>query len=107
MAIRVGGAPVADPLQMLTEINRPPGLVTREPSTFRRILSGVLGGVGNIFMPGVGSALANIFSGSSDPYTFLKAQLEVQNQARIFELQSNIAKSRHDSGMAAIRNIRG
>lgn len=109
MSIRIGGNnPAADPMGLIGEmktqdyVSNPSG-----GSGFRRILGGVLGGVGNMFMPGIGGALGSILGGGTqDPYQFLKVQMDVQNQSRIFEMQSNIIKSRHDSAMSAIRNLK-
>lgn len=108
MSIRIGGNnPAADPMGLIGEMKTQDVVTKQGPSGFRRVLGGVLGGVGNMFMPGIGGALGAIMGGgSNDPYQFLRVQMDIQNQSRIFEMQSNIIKSRHDSSMAAIRNLR-
>lgn len=108
MSIRIGGNnPAADPMGIIGDMKTQDVVSKPGGSGFRRVLGGVLGGVGNMFMPGIGGALGSILGGgSNDPYQFLKVQMDVQNQARVFEMQSNIIKSRHDSSMAAIRNLR-
>ena len=88
-----------------------------QPSAFRRILGGVVGGVGNIFAPGLGSALGGAIAGSaggtgiagamsSDSTYYLQLQQQMEAESRAFEAASNVLKSRHDAAMASIQNIR-
>lgn len=67
---------------------------------FRSILSGVA----NMMGDGVGTAL----SGTLDPTysNLIGQQIAMQQQMQLVSLHSNIEKSRHESKMAAIRNVR-
>lgn len=88
-----------------------------QPSTFRKVLGGVIGGVANIAAPGLGSVLGTAISGGtgslsslgslgSDPSQFLQLQQQMEQQQEAFESVSNVIKARHDAAMAAIQNIR-
>ena len=89
-----------------------------QPSTFRRILGGVVGGAANIVAPGLGSLVGGAISGigtnttgiqgalSGDSLFFLQLQQQMEAEQRAFESASNVLKSRHDAAMAAIQNIR-
>lgn len=87
---------------------------TQQRGGFRRVLGGVVGGVGNIIMPGVGSAIGGLISGGplngsgllGESTQFLELQRSIQMEARAFETASAVMKSRHDASMAAIRNLK-
>jgi hypothetical protein len=84
-----------------------------QPDKFRQILGKVVGSVGNVVMPGLGTAIGNKISGgsagmgalSADSMQFLQLQEQMNMESRAFETASNVLKSRHDAAMAAIRNI--
>lgn len=84
-----------------------------QPSTFRRILGGVVGGLGNMVMPGIGGLIGNAISGTAglgglntaDPMQYLQLQQQMAAQSEAWETASGVMKSRHDASMAAIRNI--
>lgn len=86
----------------------------KESSGFRRILGSVVGGVGNILLPGVGGAIGNMISGGGlnssgllgESTQFLELQRSMQMESRAFETASAVMKSRHDASMAAIRNLK-
>jgi hypothetical protein len=86
----------------------------KESSGFRRILGSVVGGVGNILLPGVGGAIGNLISGGAlnstgllgESTQFLELQRSMQMESRAFETASAVMKSRHDASMAAIRNLK-
>ena len=90
--------------------------VTNPPQTskFRKVIGGVVGGVGNLLMPGVGGAIGSLISGSpgtgsllgSDTWQYLQYEQQMQQESRQFELASTILKNRHDSAMSAIRNMK-
>ncbi len=83
-------------------------------SGFRQVLGGVVGGIGNIFAPGLGSAVGSMISGgrlNSNPglgeaTQYLELQRSMQAESRAFEAASAILKSRHDASMSAIRNMK-
>jgi hypothetical protein len=83
---------------------------------FRKVLGAVAGGVGNIFMPGIGGAIGNFISGGkldstglmgNETMQFLELQRQMQMESRAFETASAVMKSRHDAAMAAVRNMKG
>lgn len=83
-----------------------------QPSAFRRILGGVVGGLGNMVMPGVGGLIGSAISGNSggggltgNTMQYLQLQQQMNAQSEAYETASAVMKSRHDASMAAIRNI--
>ena len=86
----------------------------QQGSRFRGILGGVLGGAANIAAPGLGTAIAGLINGGKlnstgllgDSTQFLELQRSIQAESRAFETASAVLKSRHDSSMSAIRNIK-
>lgn len=82
-------------------------------SGFRQVLGGIVGGVGNIFAPGLGSAIGSMISGGintnpglGEAQQYLELQRSMQAESRAFESASAILKSRHDASMSAIRNMK-
>jgi len=61
-------------------------------------------------LAGAGALLGNTtagFTGIQAPYLeLLMKQIEMQSQMQLVSLYSNIEKSRHETQMAAVRNIR-
>lgn len=82
-----------------------------QPSGFRRVLGGLLGGVGNMFAPGIGGLLGNAIGGGGvgglmgQTMQMLQLQQQMAIEQEKFEMISSVVKSRHDAAMAAIRNI--
>lgn len=94
-----------------------------QPSGFRRVLGGLVGGIGNMFAPGIGSLIGGAISGGigggigsaaslgsaagmmGDMTKYLQLQQQMSVEQEQFEAVSSVMKSRHDSSMAAIRNI--
>ncbi|MFZ0735281.1 MAG: hypothetical protein WAM79_23390 [Candidatus Sulfotelmatobacter sp.] len=85
-----------------------------QPSGFRKVLGGIVGGVGNMLMPGIGGLIGNAISGTSginsggvlgDSVKYLQLQQEMSTEQEGYEAVSAVVKSRHDSCMDAIRNI--
>ena len=81
-------------------VRMPPQPRNRLGVNFRSILSGVATMMGG----GAGAAI----SGTLDPTysSLLSQQITMQQQMQLVSLHSNIEKSRHESKMAAIRNVR-
>ena len=86
----------------------------KQPGGFRKVLGGIVGGVGNILMPGVGGLIGNAIAGSSgssqtgllgDAVQYLNLQKEMTSEQEAFETASAVLKSRHDASMASIRAI--
>jgi hypothetical protein len=87
---------------------------SKEPGGFRRVFGAVAGGVGNIFLPGVGTAIGGLIGGGrlnstgllGESTQFLELQRSMQMETRAFETASAVLKARHDAAMSAIRNIK-
>jgi hypothetical protein len=84
------------------------------PSGFKQVLGGLLGGVANVFAPGIGGLLGGGLLGGglggsgltgSNPAQFLQLQQQMNAQQEAWETASAVMKCRHDAAMAAIRNI--
>jgi hypothetical protein len=80
-----------------------------QPSGFRRVLGGLLGGIGNVFAPGIGGLLGSAVGGTglmgSNPAQYLQLQQQMNMQQEAWETASAVMKCRHDASMSAIRNI--
>jgi len=78
-------------------------------SRFGQILGRIATTAANIAAPGLGGLLGGRFSSgllNNDPIQYLQLQQQVLSEAREFETASNVLKAKHDSAMAAIRNVR-
>lgn len=107
---------------------------TKQPGGFRKVLGSLVGGVGNMFAPGIGSLIGGTISGSiggigggvggiggsigigaggagayagfgSEPMQYLQLQQQMEQESEAYETASMVLKSRHDASMQAIRNI--
>jgi len=85
-----------------------------QPSGFRRVLGGLIGGVGNAFAPGIGGLIGSAIGGMGglggaglmgNSTAYLQLQQQMYQQQEAMETASAIMKSRHDATMSAIRNI--
>lgn len=83
------------------------------PTGFRGVLSRIAGFAANIATPGLGATIGGLIGANSslgtlnnDPMQYLQLQQQVLSEARAFETASNVLKAKHDSAMAAIRNVR-
>jgi len=77
-------------------------------SKFGQILGRVAATAANIAAPGLGGLLGGRFSSglmNNDPMQYLELQQQMLSEARAFETVSNVLKAKHDSAMAAIRNV--
>jgi len=81
---------------------------------FRRVLGAVVGGVGNIFAPGIGGLIGSAIAGSGglntsglmgDTTAFLQLQRQMNLEQEAFETASAVLKSRHDAAMASIQKM--
>lgn len=82
---------------------------------FRKVAGALVGGIGNIFMPGVGSAIGSLISGGMGSSSNLLGpgaqqalmfQQQMAQEMQQFEMASTLIKNRHDSVMSAIRNMK-
>jgi len=89
-----------------------------QPSGFRQVLGGLLGGIGNMFAPGIGGLLGGAIGGGgigggvtnpagvfAQSMQYLRLQQQISQEQEVFEMASSIIKSRHDAALAAIRNV--
>ena len=85
-----------------------------QPGGFRRFLGAAMGIAGNIFAPGLGGILGNVLGGglglgsssATNPGQFLQLQQQIDAQQEAFQTVSAVLKSKHDSAMAAINNLK-
>ena len=86
----------------------------KQPGGFRRILGSVVGGVGNIFAPGLGGMIGSAIAGNSginstgmmgDVMGYLQLQQQMAMEQQAVETASSVVKARHDAAMSCIRNI--
>ncbi len=75
-----------------------------EPATsgvgaFKDVMN-VVGDVGSSVISGLSGAIGGDFAG------LIQAQMEAQTEMQTVSMVSNIEKSKHESRMAAVRNIR-
>ena len=82
---------------------------------FRKIAGAVVGGATNMFLPGVGSAIGNMISGGMGSagsmlgpgaQQALMFQQQMSQEMQQFEMATTLIKTRHDSVMSAIRNMK-
>jgi hypothetical protein len=84
----------------------------KPPGTFRRILGAAAGIAGNAFAPGMGSILSGMIGGiglnsaATDPTQYLQLQQQINAQSEAFQSLSNVLRSKHESAMAAINNLK-
>ena len=68
------------------------------------------GGLSIPFAGGIDDLLPNLFGGGSggkfSEAQLLQVQIRESRRAQAFTMQSNIEKTRHDSRMSAVRNMR-
>ena len=91
----------------------------KQPGGFRKVLGAVVGGVGNMFAPGIGGIIGGAIGGAvggglggidqsgmfAQSMQFLQLQQQMSMQQEAYESVSAVMKSRHDASMAAIRNV--
>jgi hypothetical protein len=90
----------------LVDNSQPPA--TGGASKFGQILGKVATTAANIAAPGLGGVLGGRFSSgllNNDPMQYLELQQQMLSESRAFETVSNVQKAKHDSAMAAIRNL--
>jgi hypothetical protein len=85
------------------------------PRGVRGIFGSILGGIGNIILPGLGTVIGSAIGGSAIGATlpglggetaqFLALQRQIQQETLAFETASAVQKARHDAALHAIQNI--
>jgi len=79
-------------------------------SKFGSILKGLASTAATIAAPGLGGVLGGGFGSmlmnvNNNPIQYLELQQQMLSESRAFETVSNVMKAKHDSAMAAIRNV--
>lgn len=86
----------------------------KQPGAFRRVLGSVVGGVGNVFAPGIGGMIGSAIAGNGginqsglmgDSMQYLQLQRQMNQEQEAYETASSVLKSRHDAKMAAINKM--
>jgi hypothetical protein len=100
-------------LNDILNITAPP---TTGPSGVQGVFGSILGGVGNILMPGLGTVIGSAIGGSvlgaampglgSQTTQYLALQQQITNEQLAFETASTIMKVRHDAAAQAIQNMK-
>ena len=113
-AINEGLGLAASPNYSLDQILKQTNLQTKGGG-FRRVLGAVVGGVGNIFAPGIGGLIGSAISGSGggintaglmgDTNQFIQLQQQMYVQQEAYETASAVMKSRHDAAMSSIQKM--
>jgi hypothetical protein len=113
---QIFGSGLSGPGYNLTDLiaGAQPTPPSKGPGLFRRILGTAVGLAGNMFAPGIGSAIGSLISGGGsasglvgrdNPAQYLQLQQQILAESRSYEAVSNVLKAKHDSAMAAIRNL--
>jgi hypothetical protein len=82
----------------------------------RGVFGSILGGVGNLAFPGLGSAIGGAIGGAalgasmptlgSQSTQFLLLQQKIQQESLAFETASTVLKVRHDAALHAVENMK-
>ena len=86
------------------------------PSGARAVFSSILGGIGNLAFPGLGTIIGNAIGGSAlgaampllggQTTQYLQMQQQMEAESIAFDLASTVLKVRHDSASKAIENMK-
>jgi hypothetical protein len=86
------------------------------PSGFRQVLGSIVGGVGNVLMPGLGSVIGGAIGGGAlgaalptlggETTQYLQLQRQIQLESLAFETASTVLKVRSDAAHQAIQNMK-
>lgn len=86
------------------------------PRGARGVFGSILGGVGNMVFPGLGTILGGAVSGGvlgaamptlgSETNQYLLLQRQIQQETLAYELASTVLKVRHDCALHAIQNMK-
>lgn len=86
------------------------------PSGARGVFGSILGGIGNMAFPGLGTIIGNAVGGSAlggsmpllggQTTQYLQMQQQIEAESVAFDLASTVLKVRHDSASRAIDNMK-
>ena len=109
---------ISNPTSTGTSINDILKLTNPTPSTggVRGVFGSILGGLGNMVFPGLGSVIGGAITGGAlgasmpvlggDTTQYLQLQQEIEQESIAFETASTVLKVRHDSASTAIQNMK-
>jgi hypothetical protein len=80
----------------------------------RGVFGAILGGVGNVLMPGLGTIIGGAIGGSAlgggvlggQTSQYLALQQQITNESLAYELASNVIKTRYDVDSQVIENMK-
>ena len=80
----------------------------------RGVFGSILGGIGNVLMPGLGTIIGGAIGGSAlgggflaaRPGQYLALQQQITNESLAYELASNVIKTRYDVDSQVIQNMK-
>jgi hypothetical protein len=114
--VRNPNAPTAaasSPLDDIMQLTKPavPG-----PSKARGIFGSILGGLGNLVFPGLGTVIGGAVGGAGlgaamptlggETSSYLMLQRQIQLETLAFETASTVLKVRHDCALHAVQNMK-
>ena len=86
------------------------------PSGARGLFGSILGGIGNIVFPGLGTILGGAIAGAGlgaamptlggQTTQYLMLQQQIERESLAFETASTVLKVRHDSALHAVENMK-
>jgi hypothetical protein len=106
-------APASSSLDDVMRLSQPtiPG-----PSRARGIFGSILGGLGNLVFPGLGTIIGGAVGGAGlgaamptlggETSSYLMLQRQIQQETLAFETASTVLKVRHDCALHAIQNMK-
>lgn len=82
----------------------------------RGVFGSILGGIGNMVFPGLGTVLGGAITGAGlgaamptlggQTTQFLQLQQQIENESLAFETASTVLKVRHDCALHAVENFK-
>lgn len=114
MAISNPNTPATSSLDDILKLTSP--AVPSSGGGVRGVFGSILGGLGNIIMPGLGTIIGGAIGGGvlgaamptlgNETTQYLALQRQINNETLAFETASTVMKVRHDSALHAIQNMK-
>jgi hypothetical protein len=106
----IAGTPSIDDIMKLASPTLP------GPSGARGVFGSILGGIGNVVFPGLGTVLGGAITGAGlgaamptlggQTTQFLQLQQQIEQESLAFETASTVLKVRHDCALHAVENFK-
>jgi hypothetical protein len=106
----IAGSPSIDDIMKLASPTVP------TPSAARGVFGSILGGLGNMVFPGLGTILGGAITGAGlgaamptlggQTTQFLQLQQQIEQESLAFETASTVLKVRHDCALHAVENFK-